>query len=199
MKNRKSLLILISLIIFFSCNNVTKNTTKEVAKPIANNKTSVQVPNAERSNRDSLKTKNYYNILAGINYSFTNGSFCQSISLKEISKNEKFKIPEKLTFKITLHDKQGKLNDKIFKGVAKLFSPEESFSDNSEKDGGDYDAADYHFDTSTYRIIIRIDIENYEACVVSVRTSNTETALGGYSTYLKDFPNDGVMKRGECK
>ncbi|QEM09119.1 hypothetical protein [Mucilaginibacter rubeus] len=200
MKKRNQLFILIALFTLFSCNNDVKNGTSK-AKADSNAKaiTPAQAPITEKSDVDTSKIKKSSDPLNGINYSFSNDTLCQTLSVKEMSKDKKLEIPEKLEFKLVLHDKQHKYDDKVFEGVAKLTSSEESFSDNSEKDGGAYDAADYDFEATGYRIQIRLDIQGYEACVTSVTTSQPDIVLGGYSTYLKKFPNDGVMRKGECK
>lgn len=51
----------------------------------------------------------------------------------------------------------------------------------------------------TYKIKIRLDIEGYEACVIMVTSNQIDKITGRYATYLKKFPNEGVMKKGECK
>jgi hypothetical protein len=197
MKKRNQMFILISFTVLLSCTNVKKESPKEEAK--SNTKVISPIPTTGNLDHDSTETKKYDDVLPSINYSFSNDTLCQTISIKEINKNGKLEIPEKLKFKLMLHDKQNKYADKVFEGVAKLSSPEESFSDNSDKDGGDYFAADYNFKAADYKIQIRLDIQNYEACVVLVTTSRPDIILGGYSIYLKKFPNDGVMKKGECK
>ncbi len=199
MKKRNQLFILTSLSMLFSCTEVKKDAPKEEAKPKAELVTLAQVPTLEKLAPDSTQTKKNSDILSGITYSFSSDSLCQTINIKEISKSKKFKMPQKLAFKLILHDKLHKYEDKIFEGIAELKSPEESFSDNSEKDGGDYFAADYNLETTDYRVKIRLDIERYEACVVLITAPRLDTVLGGYSVYMKEFPSDGVMKKGQCK
>ncbi|WP_428330586.1 hypothetical protein [Mucilaginibacter sp.] len=199
MKKRNQLFILIVLSVLFSCSNVKRDTSKKETDSIAKIITPTQTPANESLGNDSTKTKKYDDALLGINYFFSNDTLCQNLSIKEISKNAKLKIPEKLEFKLLLHDKQHKYDDKIFEGVAQLSSSEESFYNNSDKDGGDYFAADYNLDAADYKMQIRLDIQNYEACVFLVTTSQPDKVLGGYSAYLKKFPNEGIMKRGKCK
>jgi hypothetical protein len=199
MKKRNQVFILISLTVLFSCTNVKRSTQKEDAKSNAKVISTNPVPKVEKVGQDSSKARKDGDTVSYINYSFFNDTICQTLSIKKISKNEKLKIPERLKFKFLLHDKQHKYDDKIFEGIAQLFSSEESFSDNSEKDGGAYDAADYSFKATDYEIQIRLDIQSYEACVVQITTGQPDIVLGGYRAYLKKFPNDGVMKRGECK
>jgi hypothetical protein len=198
MKNKNRLFILIALSVLFSCTNGKRDTSKKEANSNAELITPTKVPIVEKAGRDLSKTKKY-DVLSGINYFFSNDTLCQTLTIKEKSKNKKFKIPEKLEFKLVLHDKLHKYDNKIFEGVAQLSSPDESFSDNADKDGGDYFAADYDFEATDHKIKIRLDIQSYEACVVLVTTSQPGVVLGGYSAYLKKFPNDGVMKRGACK
>lgn len=195
---RNQILILTSLVGLFSCTNVKKDIAKEGAKSDSVVVTPTKIPIMEKPNSDSSREKQN-DVLLGINYSFSNDTLCQTISIKGINGTEKNKIPEKLNFTLVLHDKQHKYDDKTFEGIAQLSSSEESFSDISDKDGGDYFAADYNFETKDYKIQIRLDIQSYEACVVSITTRRPDIVLGGYSTYLKKFPNDGVMKKGECK
>lgn len=199
MKKRNQIFISILLAVLFSCTNGKRDTTKEEAKSDSVVMSPIRVPIEENRDHDSSQEKKYDDVLSGIHYSFSNDAFCQMAIIKEISKNKRLKIPEKLKFTLTLHDKQHKYDDKIFEGVAELSSPEESFSDNSDKGEGDYFAADYNFEATDYSIQIRLDIQTYEACVILIRTSRPDMVLGGYSSYLKKFPNDGVMKKGECK
>lgn len=196
---RNQIFILISLVGLFSCTNVKKDSAKEETKSDSVAVTSPKIPITEKPGSDSSREKRYIDDFSGINYSFSNDTLCQTISIKGINKNEKNKIPEKIKFTLLLHDRQHKYVNKTFEGIAQLSSSEESFSDSSDKDGGDYFAADYNFEATDYKIQIRLDIQSYEACVVSVTTSRPDMVLGGYTAYLKKFPNDGVMKKGECK
>lgn len=191
--------ISISLTGLFSCTNVKKDTAKEETKSDSPVVVTTKVPATEKPSTDSSLKEKQEDVSSGVNYSFSNDTLCQTISIRQISKNAKDNIPEKLKFTLTLHDKQHKYDDKTFEGIAQLSSSEESFSDNSDKDGGDYFAADYNFKTTDFKIQIRLDIQSYEACVISVMTSRPDIVLGGYGAYLKKFPNDGVMKKGECK
>jgi len=189
---------LISLAVLFSCTNAKReklkaneSKTKVISSP--------QVFTAEKPNSDSVKSKKHEDAVSSINYAFYNDTLCQTLTIKKISASKRRRMPEKLEFKLLLHDKHHNYDDKIFDGIAQLSSSSESFSDNLDKDGGDYFAADYEFDGADYNIQIRLDIKNYEACVVQITTNQPDKVLGGYRAYVKKFPDDGVMKRGECK
>jgi len=199
MKKRNQSFILISITVLFSCANVKKEAPKKETDSIIKVVNPTQVSKMENLSLDTSKAKTPNDILSGIDYSFSNDSLCETISIQEISNNKKLKIPEKLRFTLILRDKQHKYDDKIFEGIARLSSSEESFSDNLDKDGGDYFAADYNFEQTDYKIKIRLDIQSFEACVVLITTSQSDMVLGGYNTYLKKFPSDGVMKKGKCK
>lgn len=190
---RQQLLILILLSLLFSCNNVTKAPSeKKTTRATTTQDARLRTPNIDSSKIEKP------DISAGINYVFSNDSLCQMLYLKEIIKSKKDGLPEKLKFKLVLHDKFHKQGDKIFEGVAKLFSSEESFSDNLEKDPEPYDASDYNFATSDYRIVIRLDNDKYEAAVATITAKQIEMVLGSFSSYLKRYPNYDVMKKGEC-
>lgn len=199
MKKTNQHFILISLSVLFSCTDVKKNEPKDVAKSDTELLAPGQTSTVKEPASDSSKTSKNSDTLSNVNYSFSNDTLCQTVNITEISKNKKLKIPEKLKFILLLHDKQHKFEDKKFEGVAQLSSSEESFSDNSDKDGGDYFAADYNCEAGDFKIQLRLDIQSYEACVVLVTSNQPDNVIGGYSAYLKKFPNDGVMKKGDCK
>ncbi len=197
-KKRNQLIVLIALSMLFSCNNGKKTETNNELKSSSEMKPQVRATEVEKLDSISNTEKKSNVRLSDVSYFFSNDTLCQNITLSEITRNDKFNIPQKLGFKIVLSDKQGKSPDKVFNGIAKLSSSEESFGDSSEADGGDYFAGDYILETADFEVQIRLDIENYEACVISLIPKN-DTVLGVYSSYLKKFPSEGVMKKGKCK
>ena len=199
MKKRNHLIILVSIFALFSCNNINKE--KQKMSP----ESSIKIVNpirdsiAEKSDSNSYNNQKDNDTLLETSYFFSNDNLCQTLIIEEISKSQKFKIPKEIKYKLVLHDKQQKFEDKIFNGIAQLSSSEESFFDKTEIDGGSYDAADYNFETKQYKLKIRLDIQSFEACVVLIITSQPEIILSGFANNIKEFPNEGVMKRGECK
>jgi len=130
-----------------------------------------------------------------LNYFFSNDSFCQTLSIRKRSISKEYDIPQKIEFKLTLYDKLKVIPKLTFNGIAVLTSPNESFSDKSKIDEGSYFAADYYFISDEYKIKIRLDIEEYEACIVSIESSHPENVLKGYENYLKKYPNYDVLKK----
>jgi hypothetical protein len=200
MKSKQNLRLFILILAYgiSSCNNENKNTSKNKTQTRTPTTTSAQLPLVRKNITDSSANKKD-DISSGIDFVFSNDTLCQSLYIKELSVNKEFKIPETIEFKLRLHDKLNKYEDKIFTGTAKLTSSDESFVDSSENDPAAYSAGDYELDKSNYKIQIRLDIQDYEACVISVAADQPDSILGGFRTYLKNFPDNGVMKKGECK
>ncbi|MES2457409.1 MAG: hypothetical protein V4594_17770 [Bacteroidota bacterium] len=197
MKKRNQLIILISLGIAFSCTNVNRkaleNETKSDSAVIISTQKSIL-----QSKPDSVSNKMTRERLGSMTYYFANDSLCQTLSITNIADNTELDIPQKLKFRLVLHDKLNNYSDRTFEGIASLFSPEESFADSTEEDGGDYFAADYNLTASNYKLKIRLETEGYEACVIKITAGDLDAVLGGYHSYMKEFPNEGVMKKGKC-
>ncbi|PWA05574.1 hypothetical protein DB895_06200 [Flavobacterium psychrotolerans] len=133
------------------------------------------------------------------NYFFANDSVCNKISIKTLNKGEEDGIPKKLGFNLMLRNKK-KNNQQInFKGIAVLTSSDESFFDKTENDGGDYFAADYSFSDTNYNLKIRLDIEKYEACVISIEHKGSKDLIKEYGCFVKKYPDYDVMKKGDCR
>lgn len=182
------------IITLVSCNNEKKELSEEKERVVAPVKAHGERYSKDRVLDDSFIT-NGSSDKSELHYFFSNDTLCQTLKLTKVGKD---KIPKELVFKLILLDKLGKYELKEFDGVAKLFSSEETFYDASDKDSGDYFAGDYIFTSKNYEIQIRVDIEDYEASVVSIRTKQPDAVLGGYKAYLKTFPDQGVMKKGNC-
>ena len=194
MKN--NLLAVLFMILVLSCNSSKNEASRERSvKDVTTSDSMKQVQ--EDANVRSFSTTVSKDI-SELKYFFANDSLCQTLTIKRIAKSKSNEIPKELKFKLTLRDKLNRLGNKEFDGVAKLFSSEESFYDSSDKNGADYFAGDYRFKTKDYEIKIRVDIENYEASVIGIATKQPHVILEGYANYLKTFPNQGVMKKGEC-
>jgi len=182
MKNKLFNIAIIGLLLGCSNHSSNKYSSEQIAKPI--DTIEVSTLEVEKSNT----YKSYY---------FSNDSLCQNLIIKKIKWGQKKDIPKSIEFELTLHDNLGCFQDIKFNGVAMLASSNESFLDESDKDVGAYFAADYIF-SSDFKIKIRIDIENYAACVVHIETDKPEKILGGYKNYIKSYPNFNIMKKGSC-
>jgi hypothetical protein len=157
---KKQLILLIIGSLLLSC-------TKEKKMPKENNKNEVTESKTVTKdlvvpiNKKTIETEDH-----NYKYKFSNDSIIKILYLKTGTPNKEYQVPSTLKFKLVLQDKF-KLNpDKIYDGVAVLTSPNESFSNKRDKDGGDYFAADYLFNIKDCSLKIRLDIENYEACLL---------------------------------
>ncbi|MFL5739129.1 MAG: hypothetical protein ACJ75B_02850 [Flavisolibacter sp.] len=137
-------------------------------------------------NRDSTLHETEYDY----EYKFSNDSISQILFVKKITSSKEY--PEKLKFKLILQDKFGIRPKKVFEGIARLTSSEESFSDKNDPNGGDYDAADYIFKIANCGTLqITMDIVKYDACFVILDCKSQD-----YNFYFSKDPSDyNVMKR----
>jgi hypothetical protein len=121
-------------------------------------------------------------------YIFANDSISRALYIKKGPISKKFQVPEKLEFKLILHNKFGKRPDKRFEGIAVLASSNESFSEKNDINEGDYFAADYVYNIKDCNLKIRLDIEGYLACAVS-------TTCVDIKEFFKSYPGYVIMKR----
>lgn len=125
-------------------------------------------------------------------YSFSNDTITQTLYVKKGTISKKYEVPEIVNFRLILSDKLGTHPEMRFEGVAELISANETFSENNNPDESDYFAADYVFNVKDCKLKIRLDIENYSACVVSTTCINLRH-------FLKGYPDFDVMKRASYK
>jgi hypothetical protein len=186
---RLPLLLIVSILYFLlSCSNGKTESQKKttLTSTLASGQTALLI---NEQKRDTVKYD--------FNYFYSNDTICQVIYIKVLNKSKKYDIPEKLKFNLVLKNRLKKSYADI-KGIATLTSPNESFSDDTESDGGAYFAADYNKNNTGYTINIALDIETYKACAVSIKP-DTNNTLEDYINYLKKYPNYEVMKKGDCK
>jgi hypothetical protein len=184
-------LLLVSIICFLSsCSN------REIELQQQKISTSTSLAGGEiisSNSEQKAKTINY-----DYSYSFSNNAICQILYIKVLNKSKKYDdIPEEIEFKLYLKDKIKNTYLNII-GKATLTSPNESFLDETNPDGGAYFAADFNKNNTEYTINITLDIESYEACAVSIKP-DAENMLENYTKHLKKYPDYNVLKRGDCK
>lgn len=121
------------------------------------------------------------------------------ISIKVLDASKENGVPKELEFNLTLRNKQKSNQEINFNGIAILTSPNESFIDKTEIDGGEYFAADYNFSNADYALKIRLDIEEYKACVISIEYKGSKNLVKDYDWFVKKYPDYDVMKKGECR
>jgi hypothetical protein len=185
MKNFKLFLVIVVLV-FLGCTRNSSETKQK--KNTVVESTSYQTQNSKQK----LDTIDY-----DFSYVFSNDTICQFISIKILDKSKNNDdIPKKLDFKLVLKNKLQKKRLEI-KGIASLTSPNESFLDDSEPEDGSYFAADYNKNNSGYIINISLDIENYEACAVSLK-ADSDLNLKDFINPKKIYPDYNVLKRGVC-
>ena len=181
----KQLLFLFSIILLLSCSNVKTNSSNLTkVSDISRGNSGERLLN-ER-NRESADSLNYY---------YSNDSLFQVICIRRLNMSKEYEIPEKIEFRLVLRDKLSTYSERKFNGIAVLTSPNESFMDKSKIDEGLYFAADYSFSTKDYDIKIRLDIENYEACVIYIESDHIEKVLMGFEKYIKSYPNYDIMRK----
>lgn len=183
---KRLVLILISIpCLILGCSNQT-------TEPIKDKDTITEIAIGKnifpKISQDKHNTKyDYY-------YSFSTDSVCETLQIKILNRSKKYDgIPQKIAFILVLKNKVKNITTSI-NGIAFLTSPNESFLDEKELDSGAYFAADYNRNNTSYSINIKLDIERYEACAISLK-SDAKNNLDIYTKYLKEYPNYNILKR----
>lgn len=180
------LFILISLFTLLVCNACNTGLTHNVNT------------DATGTGRLDVNQHEYNSKQDEFTYSNSTDSICEEIQLKVLSRDRTLdSIPTKIAFVITLRSPQKNTKFQI-KGIAQLTSSNESFLDSNKPGATPYWAADYNKNDTQYTLNIRLDVENYEACALSIR-SNISNQLSSYLTYLPKYPKATVLKLGRCR
>ncbi|MBN8838547.1 MAG: hypothetical protein J0I09_14900 [Sphingobacteriia bacterium] len=121
-------------------------------------------------------------------YFFSNDTISQILYIKKGIVSKKYQVPEKVEFKLILTSKFENYIEKRIEGIAILANANETFSEKNNINEGDYFAADYTFSLKECELTIRLDIDNYAACIVS-------TTCIDMKGFLKSYPDYDIMKR----
>lgn len=186
----KQVLIILIICFLINCStkqDVSQKDTELNSRPI--DKTTISSTSKEEN--DTLK----YDFC----YFFSEDTISQIISIKLLGISKKDNLPTNLKFNLTLKNKQKPGGNFLLNGIAVLTSSEETFSDQNEIDEGEYFAADYIFNSDDYKIKIRLDIEEYQACVVSIACNGSKNTNEDYCQYVKKYPDYDVMKKTDCR
>jgi len=121
---------------------------------------------------------------------------CEELNLFFNEKENDF--PDKINFSLSLFSSDTIIDLQI-QGSAMLSSSNESFYDLNSPNEGAYFAADYVFSGKDMTIRIRLDIEDFEACVVYVSDLQDEINSKILKPHFMAYPNYSVMKPGICR
>jgi hypothetical protein len=184
MNNNHVVWFIVESIFLTSCTNPEKMPEKKSADTTTEFRASTTDAATVKKQIAEIDTANY-----DYKYIFANDSINRALYIKKGPISKRYQVPEKLKFKLILHDKLGKLPDKRFEGLAVLASSNESFSEKNDINEGDYFAADYVYSIKDCNLKIRLDIEGYMVCAVS-------TTCIDIKEFFKSYPDYDIMKRG---
>jgi hypothetical protein len=185
---KQYILLIISLFCIIAC----KNADNSSERSNANISDTVQKLNDSLIRKDSNKLPDGYEYA----YTFTNSVIAEKLYVKKGPINKKLEVPENLEFKLILQNPNYNASNLTLAGVATLGSPNESFSDKNEPNGGDYFASDYSYRWKDCKLKILIDVAGFAASIVSLQCSDSVNFDKKYKLFFpEEYNSTNVLKR----
>jgi hypothetical protein len=191
-KMKQYILLLFCPLILSACNNSDSSSEKikaDVKDSIQSNKDSSRKQYAKK---EVIKLPDGYEYF----YTFSNNSISEKLYIKKGLLNKKLEVPENLKFKLIFENQNDIASGISLSGVAILGSPNESFGDKNDLSMGDYEAADYRYKRKDYELTITIDVNRFEASVLSLWPSDSTNFGKKYKPFFpEEFNRTNVLKR----